>query len=147
MTREAISSAAPQGLALTLGVGGMVVVVDVLMVRVGEGETDERITNENKYDVFFTFRKLACLKTNLPIKKSNAHWPTYIYWRDKRFRNSSICKPNESATIKTNIFSCCILPYNYYYRMSEINCEQAIAQGSRCIHYVLVCIVLWATGF
>ena len=35
MAREAISSAAPQGLALTLGVGAMVVVVDVLMVRVG----------------------------------------------------------------------------------------------------------------
>ena len=31
----------------------MVVVVGVLMVRVGEGETDERITNENKYDVFY----------------------------------------------------------------------------------------------
>ena len=146
MAREAISSAAPQGLALTLGVRLMVVVVDVLMVRVGEGETDERITNENKYDIF-TFRKLACLKTNLLIKKSNTHWPTYIYWRDKRFRNSSICKPNKSATIKTNIFSCCILPYNYYYWTSEINCEQAIAQGSRCIHYVLVCIISWATGF
>ena len=43
MAREAISSAAPQGVALTLGVGGMVVVVDVLMVRVGEGETDEKL--------------------------------------------------------------------------------------------------------
>ena len=43
MAREAISSAAPQGLALTLGVGAMVVVVDVLMVRVGEGETDEKL--------------------------------------------------------------------------------------------------------
>ena len=43
MAREAISSAVPQGLALTLGIGGMVVVVDVLMVRVGEGKTDEKL--------------------------------------------------------------------------------------------------------
>ena len=83
MAREAISSAAPQGLALTLGVGLMVIVVDVLMVRVGEGETDEKLLMRINL-IFFYLQKIGMFEDKFADQKvqcSLAH--LYLLARQK----------------------------------------------------------------
>ena len=78
MTREAISSAAPQGLALTLGVGLMVIVVDVLMVRVGEGETDEKLLMRINL-IFFYLQKIGMFEDKFADQKVQCSILAHLY--------------------------------------------------------------------